>query len=572
MPKKWGEYQPGGTRAPVEPGESAQVITPDGARRAKRTETGKAPGSRGVSSGSSPIRPGSSFAARFGRVILQHGIAAIPSALFHYQGKLKLSAQQVWFVSYVLSHKWDEDLPYPSLKKMERCTGICERHLRRVKSGLCQRGLLSVHARYGEQGRRDTDAYDFAGLFGRMEKLIIADAPTPNPIQREEPLPTGAEIAGELDPSFIARYGRVLTRRGVAAVPRALFTHQAALSLTPQHVWFVSYIFSFQWDTSLPYPSIRRMAATTAYSSVQLHNIKRELVEAGYLRLVHRRDEQGGQDTNAYDFSGLLDAIRLQLQQDAPVMQSKPILLPEEDEDEPAPRRGRRVLPAVGQLKPDIEDNSLSREGDSYFTGVGDAQFIGYGDSGFTGPGDQNLSVQGDQQLPGVGDKRLAAPGKGKSAGKVTRVLSGRGTRTLHEIESYHVEENKDDSNRTSQQNENADRIDTGMGSKRDKQITTTNPVTPKYSPYIAALASDFSGELGDSAHEASNMRQAINLWQASGLGESEFVAMMQEARKLTRKYQGRPTWDVMHNKMAYFFTTLRDLCGNPPGPQGHQR
>src|SRR5437016_4556221 len=31
-------------------------------------------------------RPGSSFEARFGRVILQHGIAAIPSALFHYQG------------------------------------------------------------------------------------------------------------------------------------------------------------------------------------------------------------------------------------------------------------------------------------------------------------------------------------------------------------------------------------------------------------------------------------------------------------------------------------------------------
>src|SRR6476620_2498368 len=85
-------------------------------------------------------RGGSSFAARFGRVILQHGIAAIPSALYHYQGKLQLSAQQVWFVSYVLSHKWDEDLPYPSLKKMAKCTVLSLSQLQRIKNTLCEGG------------------------------------------------------------------------------------------------------------------------------------------------------------------------------------------------------------------------------------------------------------------------------------------------------------------------------------------------------------------------------------------------------------------------------------------------
>ena len=81
-----------------------------------------------------------------------------------------------------------------------------------------------------------------------------------------------------MDPSFVARYGRVITRRGVAAVPRAIFTHQAELTLTPQQVWFITYIFSFQWDTALPYPSIRKMSSITGYSSVQLHTIKAELV------------------------------------------------------------------------------------------------------------------------------------------------------------------------------------------------------------------------------------------------------------------------------------------------------
>ena len=88
-------------------------------------------------------RPGSSFAARFGRVILQHGIAAIPSALYHYQGQLGLSAQQVWFVSYMLSHKWDEDLPYPSLKKMAKCSHLSLSQVQRIKNTLCKAELLA---------------------------------------------------------------------------------------------------------------------------------------------------------------------------------------------------------------------------------------------------------------------------------------------------------------------------------------------------------------------------------------------------------------------------------------------
>lgn len=89
------------------------------------------------------------------------------------------------------------------------------------------------------------------------------------------------------------------------------------------------------------------------------------------------------------------------------------------------------------------------------------------------------------------------------------------------------------------------------------------------YSPYIAGMASDFSDELGDSAHKVSNMRQSLNLWQQSGLGEGDFVELMQQARQLTRRYQSRPTWDAMSNKMAYYFTTLRDLVALASDAQG---
>jgi hypothetical protein len=116
-----------------------------------------------------------------------------------------------------------------------------------------------------------------------------------------------------------------------------------------------------------------------------------------------------------------------------------------------------------------------------------------------------------------------------------------------HESESKQAEAiDKDDSNRHSP--------------KIKLRTREDNVPIPRFSSYIADVARDFSRELGDSEHEASNMKQALNLWQGSELDEQQFVEVMHEARKLTRRYQSRPTWDVMNNKMSYYFATLRTL------------
>ena len=157
-------------------------------------------------------RQGGSFAARFGRLILQHGIAAIPSALYHYQGEMQLSAQQVWLVSYILSHKWDEDLPYPSLKKMARCTTLSLSQLQRIKNSLCDMGYLKVYPRFDEKQGQNTNAYDFSGLFDRLEELITGDAPAANEIRAESEAPDLGELS-EVDPSFVARSSKAFARR-----------------------------------------------------------------------------------------------------------------------------------------------------------------------------------------------------------------------------------------------------------------------------------------------------------------------------------------------------------------------
>src|SRR3954464_10481753 len=92
--------------------------------------------------------PNTSWAARFGQAILAHGVATLPQALFTYQGRLHLSAQEVWFISYILAHKWDATLPHPSLKQMTANTGMSLSQLKRIRADLCTRAYLQIQERF----------------------------------------------------------------------------------------------------------------------------------------------------------------------------------------------------------------------------------------------------------------------------------------------------------------------------------------------------------------------------------------------------------------------------------------
>lgn len=566
--------------APASPASPASPVSP--AHRTSRTSLAPTaaspiPAQRtgGLESGTRhadrSARHGSSFEARFGRVILQHGIAAIPSALFHYQGEIGLKAQHVWFISYILSHKWDEDLPYPSLSNMARYAGVTLRNIQFIKSDLCHAGMLEVTERYTGKGGRDSNAYDFSGLFAHLEELISYDNNAPNKIGADPPAPgtpgdnTYAATAstsagqGEPDSSFVARFGRVIAGRGVAAVPRAIFTHQKALGLTPQQIWFVSYIFSFQWSTPLPYPSINKMSQHTGYSRAHLHTIKAELVAAGYLRLVHRTNDQGGQDSNAYDFSGLLDAIRSQLQPDPPLTET---LARPEHEPEPESPRGRHLFSQRrGQVGAQQRNSSrLARTPyEAEQTGVYEAQHTAPHERG-------HIGVYESEQMPAyeVGQIPLYEGWQLRPvhAGSYTATnVRGRGTMKGrgHESEAIQKETNdkKDDSNQPALLN----KVERKEPEAAAKSARKTEPLP--YSPYMAAVITDFSDELGDSEHAVSNVTQALRIFGSSGLDEQTFSELLFQARKLVRTYHGRNGVSGINNKIAYFFVVLRDLVKN---------
>jgi hypothetical protein len=83
-------------------------------------------------------------------------------------------------------------------------------------------------------------------------------------------------------------------------------------------VWFVSAILRHQWNADLPHPSLSRMEKRTGVSRRQLHTYQKQLVAAGWLRVISRRTAQGGQDTCSYDFTPLFTTLVTLLERDKP--------------------------------------------------------------------------------------------------------------------------------------------------------------------------------------------------------------------------------------------------------------
>ena len=115
------------------------------------------------------------FLSRFGSTILSGGIAAIPKALYMYSAELGLVPQEVWFVGYILAHRWTAELPFPSLRKMSVHTGVSYQMLHRYKNSLIDKGYLEIIPRTRPNGGRTSNYYDFSGLFEKLEELLMRD-------------------------------------------------------------------------------------------------------------------------------------------------------------------------------------------------------------------------------------------------------------------------------------------------------------------------------------------------------------------------------------------------------------
>lgn len=88
----------------------------------------------------------------------------------------------------------------------------------------------------------------------------------------------------------------------------------------------------------------------------------------------------------------------------------------------------------------------------------------------------------------------------------------------------------------------------------------------PLYSPWVAAVITDFSREFNDLANSAANVDRALRLCRSSGLSEEEFVMALQQAKATTRKAQG--SRGGVANKMARLLQEVAKLA--QPGGNGN--
>ena len=559
-----GTTQEGGDRPAASPSRPARGPRPPVAPR----EPALPPGF--ITTAPSADPPPTSWAGRYGQIILQGGIAAIPFALYTYQGQLGLSAAEVWFVSTVLAEQWDATLPHPSLQVLELQSGASLSRLKRLRTELKNQHYLEVQARYDARtAAQQPSSYDFSGLFQQIEWLLHAEPPAPNAIAAPDtPPPTDSALAA--DTSFVARYGRVIAKAGIAAIPRALFRYQQQLALSPTQVWFICYILAHRWSSDFPYPSLKKMAERTGYSQEHVHTTKDELVQLGYLRVINRYGPQGSQLNNAYDFSGLLTTVAGLLQ---PPVEAAPT------EASPVPpsrlRRGRsgpdnRPAPPTAVPDPVVAappvripplPRSLGSERSSLIgSSCTDSSFSQVGGP----PGSQGADLPPSQASdPPAGELPTLLSGRRPPPSQIAGPLSLSGERPplsqVYDPLSLSGERPPPATYRT-------------PGASRLRPVESAAPD----SPWLRRMTEDFTRELEGPLQRdpaasrrqiAGNMTQTLLLWRASGCAEDQFAALLQEARQRTQQAKGHQPQPGLLRPMAYFYTVVSALLAADPDP-----
>lgn len=360
---------------------------------------------------------------------------------------------------------------------------------------------------------------------------------------------------------FLARYGATILRGGIATIPKALYRYQAELGLRPQQVWFVSAILAHKWDADMPKPSLKRMAAQTGVSEQQLHNYKNELVKAGWLAVVNRQNERGGQEANYYDFSVLFGALEERLRRDKP----RPDDEPDDDDEEDEPDEG------------DVENSASILAG-----GLNSSLARGLKSHSARGL-NPDLALKESVEKESVEEKEPS-------------LFSNSTAIPLHKNKRPFRKAALRQQIRFSPALASPERLsDTAPGSAgfasvggllaqrhplrtaptgRDSSAGRGRP--PKVSERVAVLVEELTHKLHDDPKNVrSNITRTARLWKASGLSDDAFYHRLHEAKSVTQQQGGvkKPATDGYGtlNRMPYFFAVVEDLLGlkDPPGDEG---
>ena len=119
--------------------------------------------------------------------------------------------------------------------------------------------------------------------------------------------------AEERERVFARRWGTRVADHGFTMVPHMFFALQAELGLTCQQAMVLLHLIDHWWYTNsgLPWPSKKKIA--TRLNGMTERNVQRiltELENEGLIKRQARYYESGGQKSNAYDLTGLINQLK----------------------------------------------------------------------------------------------------------------------------------------------------------------------------------------------------------------------------------------------------------------------
>lgn len=107
------------------------------------------------------------------------------------------------------------------------------------------------------------------------------------------------------------KWGDKLIEAGYTILPSTLITRQKALGLEPIHINILLVLFTYWWTAdSLPYPSKKTMAEIIGVDESTIRRRIAEMEGWKFIKRVQRRVEHDRNQTNIYDFSGLIEALQ----------------------------------------------------------------------------------------------------------------------------------------------------------------------------------------------------------------------------------------------------------------------
>jgi hypothetical protein len=379
---------------------------------------------------------------------------------------------------------------------------------------------------------------------------------------------------------LVVRFGDELLESGFTALPNILLRYQGELQIKAEELNFIVQIWYHWWDDADPYPALKSVARRMAKHEDSVRGYSRSLQKKRYLVVRDRQSKTKGQLTSEYDFSPLINRLkelwraeqadRLAREVDWEIIPRGRNSTPSEDsqrggseDSQRAPSEPVQTEEYTGfintqnnkdallisnniELQSQVYKNSsvskfskkqvkdlqnsdsdektsgdvaAPREGEPEPRRTGDYQPRAASTNGFTAIGEVG-------RLKGVPTDRKPAPRRGRTAPGTTATARA------------------------------GDRQGRG------------GPDLPEPPEWLTAQITRLSDELHDYSHAQGNVGQAHNLFLFTGAEEGRFRERLNEAKRLTLKYdiekkaEGEAGEYGLRNKMPYFFKVLRDVLG----------